>query len=501
MNPIQNTTLKALSIFTSGFILFLLLSLNFVLKFLHLTSHNLGGDEPFSVYHAQMNVSALVYQMSQGNNPPLFELFLHFWIKLGSLDLLWLRLPSLLFSCFTVFYLYKIGKRFFTTKIAVFTSLLFIFSNYHLMFAQEVRVYSLFAFLTTASMYYFFCWIKFPTKRFYFWLLLCTYILIIYAHYFGILVVGIHFISLLILPAYRIKNLKQYLLLLTLLLISYLPNLAIVIHRFTETRKNGNWVPTPEGIESLYNVIWKFTNVPITAVLSILILGTGLVIWIFRKPIKPASNEIKALLIWVFVPLVLLFSISYYIPMFVDRYLIFISVGFYLLLILILDYIFPIRWIKLSVMTIFVLLFIGSFDLKVEQKSNISKAVEKIRILKKQTTDVLICPQHYLFNFTYYYDLNVFKQAENNLVKSDFIYAKIVKELSKENVFGINYFENYSLKNAEEVMYLDAGADALFPNNQIKQSLDSLYTSVYSYSFGQQLTLYHYKKLNNSDKN
>ncbi len=466
-----------------------------MLKYLFITYNDLSGDEPFSVYHAQMNLSALIYQLSQGNNPPLFELFLHFWIKLGSLDLLWLRLPSLIFSCLTLLYIFKIGNRFFTTKIAVFTCLLFVFSNYQLIFAQEVRVYSLFAFLTAASMYYFFCLTKAPTKRIYFWLLLTSYILIVYSHYFGILVVAMHFMSLLIIKQYREKLLKRYSLLLTLLLISYLPNLAILITRFSDTAKNGNWVPSPEGIESLYNIIWKFTNVPFTAVMSILILVAGLVVWMIRKPTQTISNEIKALLVWVFIPLLSLFTISYYIPMFVDRYLIFISVGFYLLLILTLDYLITKRWIKLTVLSLFVSLFIVSFNPKVEQKNDISKAVEKIRILKKYSTDVIVCPQHYLFNFTYYYDLNIFKKAENKLVKSDFIYAKIGKELSLQNVYGINYFDNYTFKNAEQVLFLDAGADALFPNNQIKQSLDSLYTSVFSYSFGQNLTLLHYKKL------
>jgi len=181
--------------------------------------------------------------------------------------------------------------------------------------------------------------------------------------------------------------------------------------------------------------------------------------------------------------------------MFVDRYLIFISVGFYLLLILTLDYLITKRWIKLTVLSLFVSLFIVSFNPKVEQKNDISKAVEKIRILKKYSTDVIVCPQHYLFNFTYYYDLNIFKIAENKLVKSDFIYAKIGKALSLQNVYGINYFDNYTFNNAEQVLFLDAGADALFPNNQIKQSLDTLYTSVFPYSFGQNLTLLHYKKL------
>lgn len=487
--------MKALSFLTSGFILFLLLSLNFVLKFWFLTSHDLGGDEPFSVYHAQLELPSLIHQLSQGNNPPLFELFLHFWIKIGSIDLLWLRLPSLLFSCFTLLYLFKIGHRFFSLKVAVFTCLLFIFSNYHLLFAQEIRVYSLFALLTTASMYYVLCLLKFPNKSYYFWLLLVTNLLLIYAHYFGILVVAMQLLAILLIKDYRTNHLKRFAFLLILLIISYIPNIAIVYFRFRDTAQNGNWVPTPEGIESMYNIIWKFTNMPINAVISILILAIGCLFWVFSKKSKRHKNQINALIIWFFTPLIGLFTISYFIPMFVDRYLIFISIGFYLLLIIFIDYLIIKRWIKLTAMSLLAVLFMFTFTPQLEQKSDISKAVEKIRILKTKTTDVIVCPQHYLFNFTYYYDLNIFKLAENNLVESDFIYAKIQKALGIEHVYGINYFENYDPSKAEDLLFLDAGADALFPNNKIKQSLDSLYNSPQVYPFGQNLTLYYYKKL------
>jgi uncharacterized membrane protein YhaH (DUF805 family) len=242
---------------------------------------------------------------------------------------------------------------------------------------------------------------------------------------------------------YRTNHLKRFAFLLILLIISYIPNIAIVYIRFRDTAQNGNWVPTPEGIESVYNIIWKFTNMPINAVISILILVTGCLFWIFSKKPKRHKNQINTIIIWFFTPLIGLFTISYFIPMFVDRYLIFISMGFYLLLIIFIDYLIIKRWIKLSAMSLLAVLFMFTFTPQLEQKSDISKAVEKIRILKTKTTDVIVCPQHYLFNFTYYYDLNLFKLAENNLVKSDFIYAKIQKALGIENVYGINYFENY----------------------------------------------------------
>src|ERR1700739_1627735 len=87
----------------------LLFALNVVLKVLYLTTAAIGHDEPFSIYHAQFNIEDILHQIKKGvygNNPPLFEIILHYWIKLFGISPTSLRALPALFACLSPVALY-----------------------------------------------------------------------------------------------------------------------------------------------------------------------------------------------------------------------------------------------------------------------------------------------------------------------------------------------------------------------------------------------------------
>src|ERR1700745_4503219 len=103
--------------------------LNIGLKILHLTSVAIGHDEPFSIYYAQNSLSALLEELEKGNNPPLFEVVLHFWIKLFGISPFSVRLLPALFACLCPVVLYYFAKRHFSLQVGVVSSLLLTFSD------------------------------------------------------------------------------------------------------------------------------------------------------------------------------------------------------------------------------------------------------------------------------------------------------------------------------------------------------------------------------------
>ena len=135
----MSTVLKKYSVWWIAIGVFVL---NWILKIPYLDASSIAWDEPFTIFHAQMEVKDIVSALYKGNNPPFFEVVLHYWMYISGLDQFWMRFLSLIFSCVTAVSLFFLGNRFFNRAIGITAALLFTFANYHVFFAHEVRVYA-----------------------------------------------------------------------------------------------------------------------------------------------------------------------------------------------------------------------------------------------------------------------------------------------------------------------------------------------------------------------
>jgi len=193
--------------YTNYYLPIFFILLGFVLKFFFLGFNSLAGDEPFSVYHSQQPLDQLLAIFQSENNPPLHFLLLHYWIKLFGISELSVRIPSLIFSAFTVLFIYRIGLRFFNLRVAIIASIIFTFSTYQVLYAHEARAYALMGFLTSVSMFYYLEIIHSKNRNNWklFWFLLAN-TLLIYTHFFGFFILFIQFFFILLQP----KLLKKF---------------------------------------------------------------------------------------------------------------------------------------------------------------------------------------------------------------------------------------------------------------------------------------------------
>lgn len=448
--------------YTNYYLPLFFILLGFILKGFFLGSNSLGGDEPFSVYHSQQSLDQLLAIFQRENNPPLHFLLLHYWIKFFGISEFSVRVPSLIFSAFTVLFIYRIGFRFFNLRVAVIASILFTFSTYQVVYAHEARAYALMGFLTAVSMFYYLEIIHGKNRNNWklFWFLLAN-TLLIYTHFFGFFILFIQFFFIL----FQRKLLKEFyrflILFVLVMLITYSPYLWLILNRFSSAA-GGTWVTPPSGINALYEMLRAFSNAPVTAVFTLAGMLSGLILLIIKRRQNPNRLATRLILCWFYIPFLFMFVISFWIPMFLDRYLMFVSIGFPLLVAVSTDFIIQNPKFKLLIPGFICLLFIVTVKPDKTNKREVRETVQLVKQLENNETLVLVAPVHFSLNFIYYYDRDLFRLSDTELIE---------KKLSERRLYCINSLEGIDYKSAKRLVLVDAASNFSAPNNNILNTL------------------------------
>jgi len=147
-------------------------------------------DEIFTLNIAQTGGPLAIYRALLSNigdnNPPLFFVITHYFLKVFGPSEIGLRLPSILSSIGTIWIFHLIVRRYVTVWVTVFTLVLFAFSHLHY-FAAEVRTYAWMILLGMLSLY---AWLKYDeTHKIWFSVYLgFSFLAEIYSHFYGVLI-------------------------------------------------------------------------------------------------------------------------------------------------------------------------------------------------------------------------------------------------------------------------------------------------------------------------
>jgi hypothetical protein len=447
-------------------------------------------DEPFTIYYSQAPFSSLFEMLKTENNPPLFFILMHFWIKVFGISAFSVRFLPLLFSTMTAPLIYMMGKRFFSNQAGLITSLIFTFSNYQLAFSHEARVYPLFSLLSCLSMFFFFSLIQNPGRRNSLYMLIIVNVLLIYSHFFGFYVIVIEALSCLIFSNMG-KIRKPYFISLIITLSFYLPYFPILLRRFSAS-SGGTWVPMPL-VSDLYTMVWRFSNVPVMTVFFLLLfLAASIKYLIKRQHVNEnVTSSQKVLLAWFLIPYFAIFLMSFKLPMFLDRYLIFISIAFYLLVGQAIVYL---SGSKKSLF--YILSFIGvggmllTFHPNQDNHRRLKQAVEIIKNLKDKETTVFICPEWLDLGFTYYYNQEYFKD-----------YGNLRSDLNKMAVFPVNHPDQVPdsiLKKYGSVILFEEWPEVVDKSNDLLKEFSDRYSTPMVFKVPEAYKIYYFfqKKCN-----
>ncbi|MBI2029763.1 glycosyltransferase family 39 protein [Candidatus Gottesmanbacteria bacterium] len=281
---------------------------------LYLTQ-SLWRDEAFSVLVASPGGFETIRITSSDYSPPLYYLFLHYWMLVFGKAEITIRVLSLIFFIGFLYIFYQFAKAIFKDKWAKVSLLLAAFNPMLVYYAFEARGYSLNILTTTASMYYFYINKPLP------YIIATT--LALYTHPYTVIVPVVQGLYLLISK----KLTKEKIITMVIPFILYTPWMFVIADQLTRTEKMWMWPINLTlilsvlgnlliGYEGTPGFLWKYT---------IILSVTVFVLYIFAISTKKRFKQNILFFLWVFVPLAIVLIISYFKPIFVNRYLITVS--------------------------------------------------------------------------------------------------------------------------------------------------------------------------------
>ncbi len=328
-----------------------ILLLSAALRLFMLGTKNLWHDEAHSLTYGQTDI---VYQLTHPENaPPLYHLFLYFWLALGKSDA-FIRLPSALAGIASVWVTFRIGQRLGGRIMGLVLGLLTATSPLLIHHAQEARYYSLLYFFSALSLYFYLrakesgdrrAWVGYGLSS-----LLCIYI-----HYYSfllILVENLDFLFAMRCREFRTRW-KTWFLVQVGLALSFLPWVLFFLLQIRAATRGETFYPRPETITMLHTYLdfaaGRVQPIPDGVLVPLLgLVGVG-GLWL-------ASRQARTVSLWLLlliVPVGLAYLVSLRVPIYETKHLIASSLACHVLLAYAI--VFARRW-KLSVVILALIL-------------------------------------------------------------------------------------------------------------------------------------------------
>jgi mannosyltransferase len=325
----------------------------FALRVHHLASQSLWYDEAFSVYLASMAPSELIARTAADIHPPLYYFLLHGWmLAVGSSEFA-LRFLSLMFGVLTVPLFFLLSRRllrFLSPNMAPQAGLLAMavsaIAPFYVWYSQEGRMYTLLTFLGALASLLLLRLLagdaRRPRVELVIWV--AVSVTVIYTHFYGFFLLAFHLLYVLCRSAFdsASRRVARNLLLATAVsVLAYLPWLAVTFTRFGADASYWEGVLLPGEILAKTLLAFAAGLTATSAEQGPIVLGYsvlaafGLVTtgWLaLRRPSDARGGDAVTFpLLYLAVPTLLLYLISFDRPKFDPRYLMLASPGFYLL--------------------------------------------------------------------------------------------------------------------------------------------------------------------------
>lgn len=131
--------------------------LGLFLRIFYISHQSIWLDEVASLVSAKQSTIIEVIKTTYITEriPPLYPVFLHFWIKAFGFSECSIRIPSAIFGFLTIPIIYILSKSLFDNRVAILSSLFLAISPFHIWYSQEARYFTIAVFLNLLSILFF----------------------------------------------------------------------------------------------------------------------------------------------------------------------------------------------------------------------------------------------------------------------------------------------------------------------------------------------------------
>jgi uncharacterized membrane protein len=319
-----------------------------LVRFYDATATAIWCDEGSSLLMSQYSPLLIWFHSAHDVHPPLYYLILHGWMGLFGDSLLSIRTLSVLPGIATVALGVWLVRLMATRRAALLAGLLLALLPIAVRYSQEVRMYSFMGLWLMGATIALMHWVNHPARLRY----LAVYVLLMtagfYTHYFTSLCVLAHWSYVLVArnaqgrlvrrPAWWLANVA-----IVLLYLPWIPSLVDQLQNLDQLRVGGDvgWIPALTK-NSLPSAFWQFMmlddalNVPapLYLLMPLALVGAGAALILGDR----SKAKFQVLLVsYTFVPLAVVYLVSFATPLLVERYLMFSALGLPLVLAIALD--------------------------------------------------------------------------------------------------------------------------------------------------------------------
>ncbi|RON09431.1 hypothetical protein BK659_10925 [Pseudomonas brassicacearum] len=312
-----------------------------IVRFYDISLPYFWTDEAFSALVGVQSPERIWFHLGHDVHPPLYFLILHAWMSVFGEGVVAIRALSALAGVATVALGVWLMRLITTPRVALLAGLFLALLPISVRYSQEARMYTLEGVWLLGATIALVYWIKSARNRY-----LAGYVVLmtaaLYTHYLAVLCLLSHWLYLVVLRLQRDETL-HYLsrpiwwaanVVIVVLYIPWLISLGNEVFLNTEKLKTGGdifWIPELT-IYTLPSAVWKFLTVrnglefagPLYVMLPALVLAS--VVWVGLKARSRLKLELL-LMIYVLLPVLIVFMVSFGFPIFVERYMAFAALG------------------------------------------------------------------------------------------------------------------------------------------------------------------------------